>query len=243
MVTKSRSPLRAQPVKKANTALSESVFCKKATSCVMPSSDTASLRARHRTSAWPYCFLGLFCSTSLSSFRDQNAVSRVTNRTSLVFSRSGLITSTASSRSSASLWPTTTQARRSVQRCGQDLSVSIFAILTAMRGLTFFTKDSASRTPPSSTVFGFSPLVMKNESGGDSRSLKRCATLRPLSVGSQQPRIATLMSATLRNSRVCSSRIPGKRYFRVSLLTQYTSHGSPLKSTSLSRGVSATSMS
>mmetsp|Transcript_126812 Transcript_126812/g.394712 ORF Transcript_126812/g.394712 Transcript_126812/m.394712 type:complete len:227 (+) Transcript_126812:689-1369(+) len=135
----------------------------------------------------------------------------------------------------------TTQARREVQSEGHFFNASILWMSSLRAGFTRFSICSPLEMPTRSRVRGLLPFATTKTRGGFSFSLNLWATLRPLSVGSQQ------RSVPIRRPRLRlrlpddSVRTSGSFMLSVWLSTQYTSQGSPPKSTFLSVAVSWTS--
>mmetsp|Transcript_90675 Transcript_90675/g.256036 ORF Transcript_90675/g.256036 Transcript_90675/m.256036 type:complete len:205 (-) Transcript_90675:546-1160(-) len=165
-------------------------------------------RAKQSTSA-PFCvspsLVGLLLRTPSSSFNFQKAVSSVTNLAVRYFSTSGLKRLSAVSRCACCLWPTTMHVRREVHSDGHFFSESIAETSTFRAGLIFFSKSSTLDVPKRFTTLGLFPLATTNANGGEVLSLNFCATLRPLSVGSQQWSNPTRMPRRREMSRVESS--------------------------------------
>merc|ERR1712137_456928 len=142
----------------------------------------------------------------------------------------------AESRCACCLWPMTTHVRRLVQTVGHFFKESILTVSNVKAGFAFFSMSSALLAPIRLMGLGLLPFATKNTRGGVFLRLNLCATLLPLSVWSQQDKTPTFRPILLLKLRAESSNTLGSRWFCVSLLTQYTSHGTPPKRTSFSLG-------
>lgn len=84
-------------------------------------------------------------------------------------------------------------------------------ISKAKAGRSLFSSSSPLEIPVRPKVLGLFPLATTKDSGGFKFSLKRCATLRPLEVGSQHFRTPTLSPKFRHRLRAFSSSTGGKR--------------------------------